>query len=128
MTTARAVFKIASARGSLLIAWLKSSPTIRLRKLTACSLKAALSSFSRVASLYDGDPLLSEFVGAQLIVRVRAEAIFPNCPRYIHRMQLVEHSEYVPRQGHTPPIPKWKQRPEFKDVLPAHDPAACSRD
>jgi hypothetical protein len=52
-----------------------------------------------VASLYDDDPLLSEFVGAQLIVRVRAEAIFPNCPRYIHRMQLVEHSEYVPREG-----------------------------
>jgi len=29
---------------------------------------------------------LGEFEGAQLVVRVEAEAIFPNCPRYIHRM------------------------------------------
>ena len=31
------------------------------------------------------DPLLAETVGAQLIVRVQARAIFPNCPRYIPR-------------------------------------------
>src|SRR5512138_2310181 len=29
------------------------------------------------------DPLLAGTVGAQLIVRVEAGAIFPNCPRYI---------------------------------------------
>jgi uncharacterized protein len=57
-----------------------------------------------------------EFEGAQLIVRVRAEAIFPNCPRYLHRMQLLEPSVYAPRAGHQPPEPGWKQR--FKDVLP----------
>ena len=28
--------------------------------------------------------------GAQCVVRVRAERIFPNCPRYIHRMQRLE--------------------------------------
>src|SRR6266849_2766732 len=39
-------------------------------------------------SVHEQDPLLSEFVGAQLIVRVEIEAIFPNCPRYIHRMQM----------------------------------------
>ena len=54
--------------------------------------------------------------GAQLVVRVTAQAIFPNCPRYIHRMQLLEPSVYAPRPGHTPPEPGWKQR--FKDVLP----------
>ena len=56
------------------------------------------------------------FEGAQLMVRVRAEAIFPNCPRYIHRMQIVETSVYAPRPGHEPPEPRWKQ--SFKDVLP----------
>jgi predicted pyridoxine 5'-phosphate oxidase superfamily flavin-nucleotide-binding protein len=56
------------------------------------------------------------FEGAQLVVRVHAEAIFPNCPRYIHRMQMVETSVYAPRTGHEPPEPAWKQR--FKDVLP----------
>ena len=56
------------------------------------------------------------FEGAQLMVRVQAEAIFPNCPRYIHRMQVVETSVYAPRPGHEPPEPRWKQ--SFKDVLP----------
>ncbi len=54
--------------------------------------------------------------GAQLMVRVQAEAIFPNCPRYIHRVQGVETSVYAPRPGHEPPEPRWKQ--SFKDVLP----------
>jgi len=76
------------------------------------------------ATLSQDDPLMREFVGAQLIVRVRAEAIFPNCPRYIHRMQIVEQSAYAPCEGRTPPIPKWKQFPEFRDVLPPGDPAA----
>jgi len=73
------------------------------------------------ASVHADDPLLGEFVGAQLMVRVRAKAIFPNCPRYIHRMQIVEQSVYAPCEGHTPPVPKWKQFPEFRDVLPPGD-------
>jgi predicted pyridoxine 5'-phosphate oxidase superfamily flavin-nucleotide-binding protein len=73
------------------------------------------------ASVHADDPLLPEFVGAQLMVRVRAKAIFPNCPRYIHRMQIVEQSVYAPCEGHTPPVPKWKQFPEFRDVLPPGD-------
>ena len=76
------------------------------------------------ASVHEDDPLLTEFAGAQLMIRVRAEAIFPNCPRYIHRMQIVEESPYAPCEGRTPPIPKWKQRPEFREVLPPGDPAA----
>ena len=75
------------------------------------------------ASLAADDPLRSEFVGAQLIVRVEALAIFPNCPRYVHKMQLVEESDYAPCEGHTPPVPDWKRRPEFREVLPPGDPA-----
>jgi len=70
------------------------------------------------ASVRDDDPLRSEFVGAQLIVRVQADAIFPNCPRYIHKMQIVEQSKYTPCEGVIAPVPKWKQFPEFRDVLP----------
>lgn len=62
------------------------------------------------------DDASAEFEGAQLIVRVKAEAIFPNCPRYIHRLQLVETSVYAPRPGYQPPEPAWKK--QFKDVLP----------
>src|SRR5215467_9363794 len=63
------------------------------------------------------DPLLADFVGAQLIVRVTPEAIFPNCPRYIHRMQIVEQSAFAPCPGRTPPVPKWKTLPHFNEVL-----------
>src|SRR3954447_16865746 len=37
--------------------------------------------------------------GAQFAVHVRTSAVFPNCPRYIHRRTLVERSAYVPRAG-----------------------------
>ena len=77
-----------------------------------------------LASPSFADPLLSEFTGAQVIVRIHAEAIFPNCPRYIHKMQLIEQSAYAPRADHTPPVPAWKQRPEFREVLPPGDRAS----
>jgi predicted pyridoxine 5'-phosphate oxidase superfamily flavin-nucleotide-binding protein len=64
------------------------------------------------------DPLLGEFEGAQLVVRVRSEHIFPNCPRYIHRMSLQALSEYAPAAGHQPPVPAWKQMDAFRDYLP----------
>ena len=70
------------------------------------------------ASLHDDDELLDAFDGAQLVVRVRAERIFPNCPRYIHRMQLDDHSVFAPRPGHVPPTPEWKEMDVFRDFLP----------
>ena len=76
------------------------------------------------ASLHDDDPLLAEWEGAQLVVRVAAERIFLNCPRYLHRMELAEYSKYAPRDGHTPPVPDWKLRPEYREHLPARDLAA----
>jgi predicted pyridoxine 5'-phosphate oxidase superfamily flavin-nucleotide-binding protein len=67
------------------------------------------------------DPLLGEMPGAVFIVRLTAERIFPNCPRYIHKMQLVEESVYVPRAEYTPPVPAWKTFDVFKDALPPRD-------
>ncbi len=71
-----------------------------------------------IATLYDDDPLLSEYPGAQLIVRVQVERIFPNCPRYIHKMRLLEYSAYVPRPDYTPPVPRWKKMKVFRETLP----------
>ena len=71
-----------------------------------------------IATLHTDDPLLSRFPGAIQIVRVRAQRIFPNCPRYIHQMRLVEYSVYAPTQEHTPPEPEWKQMEIFRDALP----------
>lgn len=70
------------------------------------------------ASIADDDELLAVFTGAQMVVRVRAERIFPNCPRYIHRLTTAEASPYVPRVGSSPPVPKWKSMEMFADVLP----------
>jgi uncharacterized protein len=67
------------------------------------------------------DPLLAGFPGAVFMIRVTATKIFPNCPRYIHRMQLVEYSTYTPRPDHVPPVPAWKTFDSFKDALPARD-------
>ena len=39
-----------------------------------------------VASIDPDDPLLAEYPRAQCIVRVRATEVFPNCPRYIHKL------------------------------------------
>jgi uncharacterized protein len=75
------------------------------------------------ASVRFDDPLLSEYPGAQLVVRVEARRIYPNCPRYIHRMQLVERSPFVPHADAPAPIPPWKRSPWACDVLPANDPA-----
>ena len=70
------------------------------------------------ASIREDDALLQSFEGAQLIVRVEAEAIFPNCPRYIHRMELTETSVYAPRVGYVPPVPDWKKAEVFRDYVP----------
>jgi hypothetical protein len=74
------------------------------------------------ASVSDRDPLLSETVGAQLIVRVTARAIFPNCPRYIPTMQSIEPSVYTPRAGEEPPEPAWKGFADFKDCIHPRQP------
>ena len=63
------------------------------------------------------DPLMSLTVGAQMIVRLQATAIYPNCPRYIPRMRLLDPSEYAPRPGEAPVEPAWKSFPEFKDAV-----------
>lgn len=67
------------------------------------------------------DPLGAEFPGAVFIIRVTAARIFPNCPRNIHKVQVVEHSAHSPRPDYTPPVPAWKGFERFRDALPARD-------
>ena len=74
-----------------------------------------------IAEVKEDDPLRTEFPGAVFIVRVTAQRIFPNCPRYIHKMQFVEHSVYAPKPEYAPPVPAWKTFDVFRDALPARD-------
>jgi uncharacterized protein len=65
---------------------------------------------------------------AQFVVRVSVRQVFPNCPRYIHEMQRVEPSKYVPRSAVRTPVPGWKRMDWASDVLPAGDPALAPED
>jgi predicted pyridoxine 5'-phosphate oxidase superfamily flavin-nucleotide-binding protein len=76
-----------------------------------------------VARVVERDELMARYPGAQFVVRVRATQVFPNCPRYIHRMELVERSRFVPREDEVVPVPDWKRSSWACDVLPAGDPA-----
>ncbi len=57
--------------------------------------------------------------GAKRIVRMTADHIFTNCPRYIPTMGAGEESVYTPRDGYTPPDPAWKSRDFMKDIFDA---------
>ncbi len=72
------------------------------------------------AQVWRDDPLIGHFTGAQLLVRVRARAIFPNCPRYIPRDGAP--SPYAPRPGEVPLEPAWKSFEVFADVVPPRAP------
>jgi predicted pyridoxine 5'-phosphate oxidase superfamily flavin-nucleotide-binding protein len=76
-----------------------------------------------LATVSDDDPLLAQYPQAQLVVRVTAAEVFPNCPRYIHEYRLVQRSRFVPREESAPPVPAWKRREWARDVLPRDDPA-----
>jgi hypothetical protein len=70
------------------------------------------------ATVLDDPETLARHHGAQLVVRVRARRIFPNCPRYIHTSGSAELSADAPRPGHEPPPAAWKSMPIIADVLP----------
>ncbi len=73
------------------------------------------------ASIQAEDPLLAEYPGADMIVRVKISEVFINCPRYIHRMSRVESSKYVPQEGKETPPTQWKRIDLLQDALPACD-------
>src|SRR5688572_445791 len=64
---------------------------------------------------------LARFPGADLLVEVAVEDVFPNCPRYVHKLEQREASPYVPRPGCETPRPKWKDMDAFRDALPPRD-------
>lgn len=65
--------------------------------------------------------LLDEHPEAQFIVAVAVEAIWLNCPRYIHKYQKLGTSKYVPARGKETPFPAWKRIDIVQEALPARD-------
>ncbi|MFO1457729.1 MAG: pyridoxamine 5'-phosphate oxidase family protein [Steroidobacteraceae bacterium] len=76
------------------------------------------------AKLLPADAVDQPFREAQFVVQVAVEQIFPNCPRYLPKMQRVEPSRFIPRDGVVTPVPPWKRMDWARDVLPAGDPAS----
>jgi uncharacterized protein len=66
--------------------------------------------------LRDG-PMLKSYPGAKAAVEVSIERVWQNCPRYVHRMQLVEQSPYVPATDGSAKLAMWKRIDIVQDVL-----------
>lgn len=75
------------------------------------------------ASIDPSDPLLDHYPEAQLVVRVATRAVYPNCPRYVHRYTLERRSRFVPRADCLTPVPEWKRSDWALAALPEDDPA-----
>ena len=73
------------------------------------------------ASYDDDEALVRSFPGAQFVIQVRATSIFQNCPRYVHRMNKVEPSRYVPAAGGDAPLAGWKRIDFIQPALPHYD-------
>lgn len=74
------------------------------------------------ASIDKEDPLMKDFNGSELVVRVTITEIFVNCPRYIHTYQRTQTSKYVPQADFERPLtPQWKRIDAVQDALPERD-------
>jgi predicted pyridoxine 5'-phosphate oxidase superfamily flavin-nucleotide-binding protein len=61
--------------------------------------------------------IVSTFPGAQLAVEVQVTDIFPNCPRYLPTMEILQRSEYVLVLGKEALEPAWKSKPDLADYV-----------
>ena len=66
--------------------------------------------------LRDG-PMLDSYPGANLVVEITVEHVWVNCPRYVHRMQPLETSPYLPKEDGTATLALWKRIDLMQDVL-----------
>lgn len=76
-----------------------------------------------VATISAADTVDPPYLEAQFVVKVSVSQVFPNCSRYIHKMQRIEPSKFVPRPSVRTPVPGWKRTEWACDVLAAGDPA-----
>lgn len=60
--------------------------------------------------------------GHKMTVRVKADEIFPNCPRYIPNLTKAAASSFIPDETDASAKPDWKNAEDLRDALPADDP------
>ncbi|MEM7224538.1 MAG: pyridoxamine 5'-phosphate oxidase family protein [Pseudomonadota bacterium] len=69
------------------------------------------------AEIDESAEVIAGIPGAKRLVRVTAEHIFFNCPRYIPKMEIQAPSVFTPRHGYKPPEPPWKEMEAVKDIF-----------
>lgn len=79
------------------------------------------------ANLVTNTALLADYPEAQMLVQVELQAIFTNCPRYIHGYQRTGRSEFVPAAGSETPVPEWKRVDYLQEQLPLKDKEAARK-
>jgi uncharacterized protein len=67
------------------------------------------------------DPLIGSYPGAQFLIFVEIEAIWINCPRYIHPHHKLSNSRYVPSSDGSAPLPAWKRLDIVQEAIPPKD-------
>ena len=70
---------------------------------------------------------LAMFKEAEMVVAVTVSELWMNCPRYVHRMQKVAPSRYVPRTETETPLCEWKRIDGLQDVLRPKETAAVAK-
>jgi uncharacterized protein len=75
------------------------------------------------ATLSREPALLSQYKEAEFVVLVTLSELWQNCPRYIHQMEKVRESRYVPRETCETPVAEWKRIDLMQDVILEKDKA-----
>jgi hypothetical protein len=96
---------------------LRKNPHVGLLFIAMGDAPKRLRVNGRAVHLLDA-PELSGLPGAQGLIRVTPEHIFPNCPRYIPNLRTGESSQYAPEADKQPVEPAWKSFEMFQDVVP----------
>ena len=73
------------------------------------------------ASISKDKNLLKDFKEAELVVKIKLENYWQNCPRYIHKYVKIDESKYVPKKNVQTPLAGWKKTDLVQDVLPKKD-------
>jgi hypothetical protein len=66
-------------------------------------------------------PMLASYPGANLVIKISVDHVWVNCPRYVHRMQSLEKSPYLPGKDGTVSLALWKRIDIVQDVLKSDD-------
>lgn len=74
------------------------------------------------AEVMNDHPRLADYPGAKMMIRLTAQEIFPNCPRYIPNLEGAAASEFLPAKGEPLKKPYWKDFPFIRGVLSKSDP------